>query len=81
MKRISNNRRNRNFLRLAALGSVVLLQTVFGGSRLADRAVDTTHSVTASEREQPAVLHHRAIQSKAAGSQNNQLSLMIFRSN
>ena len=82
MKRISNTRRNGNFLRLAAFGAVVLLQTMFGGPMLSDHQAGTRHSSTAaSEIAQPVVVRAKANQSKSAGSQNNQLSLMIFRSN
>ena len=82
MERIDNTRRNRNFLRLAALGAVVLLEATFGGSRLQDRTADSRHSSAAiSEIKQTAVFERESTQARSGGGQNNQLSLMIFRGN
>jgi len=79
MERISNTRRNRNYLRLAALGAVVLLEATFGGSRLQDRTADNTAAISGTQ--QSAKFELQATRAKASGGQNNQLSLMIFRSN
>ena len=82
MFRIDNTRKNRNFLRLAALVAVVLLVTMFGGAGSPHRTGDLPHSTVAVEKgANPAEFQHQATQTQTAGSENNQLSLMIFRSN
>lgn len=83
MIQLENTRRNRNFLRLAALASVVFLVTMFGGSGSSDKPADFPHSSAAAHAKQPGELQYKATQTqtRSAGGQNSQLSLMIFRSN
>jgi len=79
MFQLDNTRKNRNFLRLAALAAVVLLVTMFGGPGSTDQAADFPHSSAAANLKQPAEFQHKATQSRSAGGRNGQLR--IFRSN
>lgn len=82
MFHLENTRKNRNFLRLAALATVVLLVTMFGGPGSSDQPVDLPHSsAAASNGTKPVEFQHKATQTRSAGGQKVQLSLMIFRSN
>ena len=80
MTRIDNTRKNRNFLRLAALGAVVFLVTTFGGSESTHRSNHLRHAAL-EQATRSAEFQHQATRAQSSGSENSQLSLMIFRSN